>query len=300
VVVLVEHESCGAVIVHLAAGEPTAGPGPRELLRQIADRPVEPLGSRELLRRLRAALAHMERHHVALDSEAVGVLPLLERALTGRAGRLPRPPVGPPAVDEGDDEDGEVYERADRLLDAFAEALEGDEHAGAALREAGPFVARCMLDWKIGYADGRLERWTLGDLRELLLDWFPRKVTIDDETLETAAEAVSRFLHFLADEGLLDAPVPVTSLEAAVQRLRPRFERACRDPSRWGLTKTLVAEMTADGVDLADEQAVAAWIKRYNARLFEDRAPVAMAARANPAKRAKRKAARRARRRNRG
>jgi hypothetical protein len=225
IVVLVEHQPCGAIIVGVAAAGPHDGPGPEALLHEAGDRPVERLDAEALLRRLREALAHMVRHDVPLDSEAAAALPLLERALTGHAGRLPRP------LTEDVDEQARLHERADALVEAFAEALEHDDHADPALRQDGPYVAHCMLDWKLADADGNLERWTLGDLRELLLDWFPRKVTADDQVIEIAAEAVTRFLYFLADEDLLDAPVPVTSLEAAVQRLRPRFERACCDPA---------------------------------------------------------------------
>ena len=114
--------------------------------------------------------------------------------------------------------------------------------------------------------------------------------------VEIAADAVTRFLSFLAHEDLLDAPVPLSSLEAAVERLRPRFERACSDPRRWRPAKTLMAEMAADGIDLQDEPAVDTWIDGYNARPLESGTPPA---RRDADKRAKRKAARRARRRNR-
>ena len=265
IVVVVEHEPCGAVIVDVVAAEPEDGSAAEALRRHVGDRPAEPLDAQELLHRLREALAHMERHDVALEGGAANALPLLERALTGRAGRLPRPEV------EYGDEDAESYERADGLVEAFAEALERDEGAGPALRAEGPYVAYCMLDWKLAYADGDLGRWTLGDLRELLLEWLPRKLTAGGQVVEIAADAVTRFLRFLAHEDLLDAPVPLSSLEAAVERLRPRFERACSDPRRWGPAKALMAEMAADGVDLQDEPAVDTWIEGYNARPLESR-----------------------------
>jgi hypothetical protein len=309
-IVFVEHEPCGAVIVGAVLGAPDEPAAASELLRRFADRPAKPIRTGELTRRLRSALAHMERHAVPLDVEAARILPLLERALTGRAGRLPRPPAAPPlpALDDEDAEETELRENADALVDAFAAALERDEDAEPDLREHGPFVAHSALEWKIGYADRRLERWTLGDLRELLLDWFPRKVTADEETIAIAAGALSRFLRFLADDGLLDAPVPLASLQAAVERLRPRFEQACRDPRNWGLAKTMAARMAADGVDPHDGDAVQEWIASFNARPPTERdavlGPAAgrMLAAAGPAparKRAKRKAARRARKRNR-
>lgn len=317
-VVFVEREPCGAVIVGATLGAPDDSGAPRELLRDLAseDRPAEPLDTFELARRVRSALGHMERHEVPLDADAARILPLLERGLTGRAGRLPRPPSGPPEqepVDE-DAEETALRENADALMEAFGTLLEEDEDVEPALRDHGPFVAHCMLEWKLGYADGELVRWTLGDLRELLLDWFPRKVTADEGTIAVAADAVTAFLGFLAAEELLDAPVPLASLEAAVARLRPRFEQACRDPRNWGLAKSMYAWMEADGVDPADEDTVQAWIADFNARPLAERDDVLGSAtgrmlaaashapgvpRAPTAKRAKRKAARRARKRNR-
>jgi hypothetical protein len=341
-VVLVRHESCGAVIVGAMLALPNDRGAARDLSRDRAleDRPTQPLRVPELTERLRAALDHMERHDVELDAEAGRVLPLLERALTGRVGGFARPSTGPPVDllgddadlldaaerfgdvgpldaddlldDEAEDEEQELRVQADDLVEAFAAALEDDADADTTLREHGPFVAHCMLEWKIGYADRRLVTWTLGDLREFLLDWFPRKVTADDETITIAADAVTAFLGFLAREERLDAPVPLASLEAAVARLRTRFERACRDPRNWGLAKTMAAQMEADGVDPRDEAGVQRWIAEFNQSPWEDREAVlgppaermlaaagALPRRAPAAKRARRKAARRARKRNR-
>ena len=138
----------------------------------------------------------------------------------------------------------------------------------------------------------------LGDLRELLLEWLPRRVTADDQTIEIAADAVTQFLRFLAHEDLLDAPVPLTSLEAAVERLRPRFERACSDPRRWGPAKALMAEMAADGVDLHDERARSTPGSRVTTPARSKAARRRPYAATRTSER-RRKAARRARRRNR-
>lgn len=245
-----------------------------------------------LTRSLHAVLDAMVRNDVGLDSDAGRVLPLLERALTGHAGRLPRP-----LADEPDPEEA-GRAAADMLVETFAEHLE-DANFAPELIEHAPFVAHTMLDWKLDHADGELLRWDIGDLREYLLDWFPRKVTCDAETIPLAPAAVAEFLRFLDAADLLEAPVPLRSLTAAVERLAPAFERASRDPANWGHAKRLALEMLEGGVDMTDPEAAHEWIEAYTARLAEERHGVP-ARRAPQARRGQqRKAARRARKRNR-
>lgn len=99
-------------------------------------------------------------------------------------------------VDAAEDEEG-----FQRVMDTLLEELE--QHARATFPPAGVVwrhgdcVASSMLEWKGGYDDGRLGRWTQGDLREYLLDYFPRKVSVGEETLDAVPECVCAFLGFL-------------------------------------------------------------------------------------------------------
>jgi hypothetical protein len=287
--VFVEHEPWGALIAGAMLGAPTERARAVSLLDE-ADATPSPVTADVLARDLRAALEAMARHDAGLDVDAGRVLPLLERALTGHAGRFARPPA-----EEPDDEEAE-RDAADVLVEAFEAYL---EDAGPDLLEHAPFVAHTMLEWKLDYADGELERWDAGDLREYLLDWFPRKVTCDAATVPVAAAAVIEFLTFLDEADLLAAPMPLKSLTGAVRRLRPAFERACRDPGNWGPAKRLALEMLDDGVDINDAESADAWLEAYNARLFDERAAPPAHKGPDPRRREQRKATRRARKRNR-
>ena len=292
-IVFVEHAPCGAVIEGARLGEPMARDDAARLLEGREGTPCR-VPAQDLVPWLTAALEHMVRHDVALDVEAARILPLFERALTGHAGRLPRPGAAELEPEEPERRDAEA------LVEAFARQLE-DADVAAGVLEHGPFVAHTMLDWKLDYADGELVRWGLGDLREYLLDWFPRKVTCEEETIAVAPAAVSEFLRFLDAAELLDAPVPLASLTAAVKRLAPGFREACGDPRNWGPAKTMTARMAEDGVDLHDPAAIQAWVEDFNVRAFGERDEPLGPARAATAgaKRDRRKAARSARKRNR-
>lgn len=269
-VIFVEHEPCGGVIVEGLLG----GPEDPEAVRALLSRPhrdvgpAEPVGAAEFAEALAGALGHMVEHWIELPAGALPPLFVLERALAGRPGRWPRPVLGRP--EEGDDEDVEapLHSQADALVEEFAASLNGEDDAR--LLEHGQFVAGTMCEWKIGYADGRLERWTVAELDEFLLEWYPRKGDSQEETVAAAPACVTAFLRFLADSGRLSGD-GIELLGAAVARLRGHFEREARDPRNWGPAKSMVMQMRAEGVDPSEPGALDAWVEDFNARPFPER-----------------------------
>jgi hypothetical protein len=65
--------------------------------------------------------------------------------------------------------------------------------------------ADLMLNWKWGYADGDLAWWRTGHLDELLLEWYPRKVSAPPDLVDITLPSVAAFLGFLHEEGLLSS-----------------------------------------------------------------------------------------------
>jgi hypothetical protein len=103
-----------------------------------------------------------------------------------------------------------------------------------------------------------------GDLEELLLRIYPRKVTVlDPEDTENTIHAIRDFLAYLAERGELPEG-EARALERELDRIAPRFADAVMDPSNWGMARSLVQAMAADGVDLDDQAAVDRWIAAYN------------------------------------
>ena len=106
-----------------------------------------------------------------------------------------------------------------------------------------------------------------GDLEELLLRVYPRKVTVfDPADTEDTIPAVRDFLAYLAEsEGMTEAAA--RKLELELDRIAPRFADAVMDPANWGTARSFVQAMAADGVDMSDQTAVDRWFARYNARV---------------------------------
>jgi hypothetical protein len=284
--VILEREPCGDVVVDGILGEPDEPASVRRLLGEPDPHAVaEPIDAGELADTLGRALAHMVEHELELPAEVLPPLLVLRRAL-GRDWPLPRLGIG---------EEAEELLRADadELADAFA-AAHGDEAAA---------VADAMCQWKVDSVGGFVGRWTVVDVEEFLLDWYPRKGGAGGP-VETVPDHVIAFLRFLADGGRLDGD-DLESLEDAVNLLRRRFESAARDPRNWSPAKALVMQMRAEGVDPMDEASVARWTADFNARPFEQRDRVLGPSLPRPASRgtqrrkAQRRSAKAARKRNR-
>ncbi len=109
-----------------------------------------------------------------------------------------------------------------------------------------------------------------GDLEELLLDVYPRKVTVFDAAdIGDTIPAVRDLLAFLADTGRLTDSA-ARRLGRELDRMAPRFADAVMDPSRWGMARSLTQAMVTEGVDITDSAAVQEWIAAYNANTPED------------------------------
>jgi len=324
-IVGIDHEETGGALVECVLTPPLPAAEARGFITGVAARDgapsPRPIAADELAMRAVTAAQRAVETEVALSHEAATALPLLARALTGDAAGLARPQVMPPwedddpelVLDAAEDEDGfrDVMELLLDELEGYATATCPPD--GAVWR-SGDFVASSMLEWKGGYHDGRLGRWTVDDLAEYMLDYFPRKVSAPAETLADAPECAIAFLRFLADRGSLSGD-PLDELEAACDQLHSEFRERSASPESWGLAKSMTMQMLAESVDLSEPAAVDAWIADFNSRPRADRdavvggavertlggaQPVAGNARqAAPKRRSKRKAQRTARKRNR-
>ena len=106
-----------------------------------------------------------------------------------------------------------------------------------------------------------------GDLEEVLLRVYPRKVTVFDRAdTEDTIPAVRDFLAYLAESGGM-TEAAARKLKRELDRIAPRFADAVMDPANWGTARSFVQAMAADGVDMSDQTAVDRWIAAYNAEV---------------------------------
>jgi len=229
---------------------------------------VEAADLDEVRAQVRTAAANARSTGAGLSAETVTSLPLIGAALGIEAEAVCGLVLGggPSTLVVGPDDDDRFAEILDDLLEAFGPWLrDADRPMGAGL-----LTAEVMLTYKWLEGDGDLARWTEPDLAQLLLDYVPREVLVDDMLLSELVPAAADFLAFLDERALL-AGEPLPELLDACAGLEQPFADAFTTAPSTGPADALVRAMIADGVDLSDEGQVQAWVARYNAGSQADR-----------------------------
>ncbi len=160
----------------------------------------------------------------------------------------------------GVDDEEAFFATRDALVESYLGAVEGPEDP------PDGFVASTMLDYKWGYGDGHITRWRRVDIEDLLLGFFPRKVTLDEEDLLHVVPDAADFLSFLDRQGLLRGD-PLPDLQATARGFVPAFVDAMSDPANFGMAKGLFGQLDTEGVDIEDEAAVQHWLDDPDTRL---------------------------------
>ena len=155
-----------------------------------------------------------------------------------------------------DPEDDDAFQAISEQIVARFELTAGGQDRG--------WVADQLLQFKHGYLDGDLGRWTAADLSEVLFQLYPRKVVLEPGDDAEVLAGTAAFLRFLDAEGLLSGE-DGDELAGLVEQAGERFAAAMRDERKWGPGKRLFGGAAAAGVDLTDQKQVDAYVRGVNA-----------------------------------
>ncbi|MHB1430772.1 MAG: hypothetical protein ACYCVZ_01470 [Streptosporangiaceae bacterium] len=115
-------------------------------------------------------------------------------------------------------------------------------------------------------------RLTAGSLNQLLLNVYPRKVTVlDREDAAATIPALRDLTSYLADTGSITAAA-ARAMDRELDKIEPEFADAVLDPARWGPATAMMHAMHQGGVDIGDSAAIDAWIAQQNAGVSAARA----------------------------
>ena len=205
-------------------------------------------------------------------------LPIVSRALTGDPAGLPRPVVLAPwedddpelTVDAADDEDG--FQRVMEMLLAGARTA---RQSDLSARQRG-VAARRLRRLDDAAVEGRLRRrppraLDTGGSGRVPARLLPAQGLRRRRDARRGARLRARVPGVPATSAAASSGEPLEQLEHACDELRDEFHQRARDSSHWGLAKSMVMQMQAEGVDPSAPGALDAWIADFNARPPEQR-----------------------------
>jgi hypothetical protein len=111
-------------------------------------------------------------------------------------------------------------------------------------------------------------RLTAGLLNDLLVDVYPRKVTVlDRKDIASTIPALRDLTSYLADTGAITAAT-ARAMDRELDEIEPDFADKVMDPARWGPATAMMHAMHRDGVDISDSASVDKWIAQQNAGML--------------------------------
>jgi hypothetical protein len=156
---------------------------------------------------------------------------------------------------EDDDEARMALEH--ELLRRFAQAPEAQALADL-------WSCDTLMEYAAGYFDVTIASLRPAQLREILFQIIPRKVTTEPSSAREIIEELRVFYAFLKREGGLaqaDACRRVLGGKAA-----EKLEAALSDPRNFGLAKSMVMQGMQEGFDVRSQEGLDAWMRTMQLR----------------------------------
>lgn len=155
-----------------------------------------------------------------------------------------------------------VYRYIERLAALFEKSPEGQALL-AQDEDADLWWANVMLEYAMIYVEASPPEITTDDLREVLFDLFPRKVsTPEGFDGEKVVRTLRAFWSFLKREfGLPNADACLRFLDDRTAR---RMDKEMNDPSNFGMAKTVVMMGAERGFDMGKQEDVDQWMATFD------------------------------------
>ena len=149
------------------------------------------------------------------------------------------------------------------LIRLFRESPEGQ-----ALEDEGlypGFWINSMVEYGIDYLGVTPARLSPDQLRELLFDIFPRKVSADADEAPQAIRELQAFWQFAQHEFQLENAAACLKVldDKAVRQMKKEMS----NPANFGMAKSIMMMGKAHGYDMTTEEGINEWIVTYNAEI---------------------------------
>jgi hypothetical protein len=167
-------------------------------------------------------------------------------------------------TDEDDWDEELSYEYREGLMEAFAESPEAREH----METHGSLGwSASMLDFAFDYLGVTPPEMSLRDLREILYQLFPRKVSAEAQAAGEIVDELRAFWRFVEREyGLPQASEFIEELDEEAERA---LHRELADPANFGLAKSFFMMGQQAGFDMTTQEGNDQFAAAYNATILD-------------------------------
>lgn len=157
--------------------------------------------------------------------------------------------------------DGEIQEQAaseylDNAVREFTLSDEGRNFEGGYLYR--------FLDIGLTYLGVTVDAMTVGDVCEILLEVFPRKVSLKAEECTAAISELCAFWHYIDRVHRLEL---AGEIEKEIRGMLAEFRSEMANPANFGMAKSLFMAGAAEGYDMMNVEENLKFIAAYNSRL---------------------------------
>ncbi len=171
------------------------------------------------------------------------------------------------------DRDGMPHEKKarqyqDDLMQLFEQSPEGQ-----ALRNEGieSGWASMMMDFGIHYLSVTPPQMSADDLREILFDLFPRKVSASADEAPEIIRELQAFWNFLQREFHLENAAACLAL--LDEKTARKLKKEMSNPANFGIAKSFVTMGMQRGFDMSSEEDINKWMATYNAEIAAGTGP---------------------------
>ena len=155
----------------------------------------------------------------------------------------------------------------DKLVDLFEQSPEGQ-----VLQEEDNYGcwAEIMLDLGQNYLSVTPPKMSAKDIREILFDLIPRKISATAEQAPDIIRELQAFWSFLQREFHLANATTCLAVfnDKATQRLKEEMS----NPANFGMAKSFVMGGIERGFDMRSQEGIDEWMRTYNAELMAGKA----------------------------
>jgi hypothetical protein len=181
--------------------------------------------------------------------------------------------------DDGDEIDEEALEEySGELMHLFAESPEVREHVP---EEAGIGWTATMIDYGASHLGVTPATMTAANLREVLFDLFPRKVSCEPSCAQDIVRELRAFWLFVGRE--FGQPHAAACVDLLSGDAAARLERALGDPSNYGMAKGFFMMGKKAGFDMTTQKGMDEWMLAHNASITAQRLGIGVDSPAVPA-----------------